>query len=124
MFIGSKHLGHGNFKFYSIGFQTYVPNDFAGQLYRGACVKCIDLWGLDIGDLRVARAQYGVTVDNSLHFRFSNWRVNGCHVGTCFCKTADLVGSSGGIGLNAGVTKNCRWADYASQYIVGSNPQP
>ncbi|MCU2326622.1 phage head-binding domain-containing protein [Enterobacter hormaechei subsp. steigerwaltii] len=120
VFTGSKHLGQENFKFYGIGFQTNAPNDVPGQLYRAACVKFTDLWGLDIDDLRCARAQYGVTVDNCLYFRFANWRTNGCHVGLRGRKTADLVGGGGGTGLNAGVIENCRWADCASQCIVVS----
>lgn len=120
IFTGSKHIGQENFKYYGIGFQTNAPNDVAGQLYRGACVKFTDIWGLDIDDLRTARAQYGVTVDNCIYFRFTNWRVNGCHVGTRFRHTADIVGSGLGTGLNAGVMENCRWADCASQCIVAS----
>lgn len=120
IFTGSKHLGQENFKFYGIGFQTNAPNDVAGQLYRGASVKFTDIWGLDIDDLRIARAQYGVTLDNCIYFRFTNWRVNGCHVGTRFRHTADIVGGGLGTGLNAGVMENCRWADCASQCIVAS----
>ncbi|MGM8555982.1 hypothetical protein ACS6IX_18055 [Enterobacter hormaechei subsp. steigerwaltii] len=120
IFTGSKHIGQENFKFYGIGFRTNAPNDVAGQLYRGACVKFTDIWGLDIDDLRTARAQYGVTVDNCIYFRFTNWRTNGCHVGTRFRRTADIVGSSGGTGLNAGVMENCRWADCAHQCIVAA----
>ncbi|EOW9564168.1 hypothetical protein ACO114_003206 [Enterobacter hormaechei] len=114
IFTGSIHLGQENFKFYGIGFRTNAPDNVAGQLFRGACVQFTDMWGLDIDDLRISRAQYGVTVDNCLYFRFTNWRVNGCHVGTRF------RGSSTATGLNAGVMENCRWADCAHQCIVAS----
>lgn len=120
IFTGSKHLGQENFALYGIGFQTNAANDVAGQLYRGVCVKFTDIWGLDIDDLRVQRAQYGVTMDNCIYYRFSNWRVNGCHVGTRFRHTVDIIGGGLGTGLNAGVMENCRWSDCAHQCIVAA----
>lgn len=120
IFTGSKHLGQDNFKFYGIGFRTNSPSDVAGQLYRGFCVKFTDFWGLDIDDLRVAQAYLGVSFDNVLYFKFSNWRIAGCHIGSRFRRTADLVGTGNGTGLNAGVMENCRWSEIAHQAVLAT----
>ena len=120
IFTGSKHIGQENFKFYGIGFQTNAPNDVAGQLYRGACVKFTDIWGFDIDDIRVSRAAYGMTVDNCIYGKGSNWRTAGCHAGTRFRHTANIVGGGSGTGVNAVVLTNCRWADCAHQCLVMS----